>query len=121
MFDVTTFILCTKNTEALINKATGGQPVEIETTTGQLDEDALNKLKESKSALVVLNQKVYRLSRIEETTYKYINLSTSGTSQTLEATELDINTETGHFETKVLILSEVVYNSTTENNNPENN
>ena len=103
MFDITTYIWCTKTAKSLIDKV-GGKTVDIETSTGQLDEEALKILEESKSSMLVLNQKVYRLSRIEGTTYKYINSLTDGSSRVISITELDVDTTTGNFESKILMI-----------------
>lgn len=104
MFDITTYILSTKTAAAIAGKAAGGKTVDVQTSSGQLDEDALNTLKESKSNIIILQDKVYRLSRIEGADYKYINSLTDGSSQIVKMTELNINIDTGEFETKILII-----------------
>lgn len=104
MFDITTYIWATKTASVIAEKASGGKTIKVETSTGQLDEDALNVLKESNASMVILNGKVYRLSRIEGITYKYINSKTDGTDEVVTMTELDINIQTGEFSTKILVI-----------------
>ena len=103
MFDITTFLLTKDYTTAIVSKQ-AGKTVDIESASGELDEDALKSLLESVQSTVVLENKVYRLSRIEGNTYKYINTKTDGTKQTIDMTELDINKITGKFTTKQLVI-----------------
>ena len=103
MFDITTFLLTKDYTTAIVSKQ-AGKTVDIESASGELDEDALKSLLESVQSTVVLENKVYRLSRIEGDTYKYINTKTDGTKQTIDMTELDINKITGKFTTKQLVI-----------------
>ena len=103
MFDITTFLLTKDYTTAVVSKQ-AGKTVDIESTSGELDEDALKSLLESVQSTVVLENKVYRLSRIEGDTYKYINTKTDGTKQTIDMTELNINKITGKFTTKQLVI-----------------
>lgn len=104
MFDLTTYIWATKTAVGIAEKAGGAKAVDISTTTGQLDEEALQTLKDSKANIIVLQQKVYRLSRIEGNDYKYINSLTEGASEYVSMTELNININTGEFYTKVLTI-----------------
>ena len=103
MFDITTFLLTKDYTTAIVSKQ-AGKTVDIESASGELDEDALKSLLESVQSTVVLENKVYRLSRIEGDTYKYINTKTDGAKQTIDMTELDINKITGKFTTKQLVI-----------------
>ena len=103
MFDITTFLLTKDYTTAIVSKQ-AGKTVDIESASGELDEDALKSLLESVQSTVVLENKVYRLSRIEGDTYKYINTKTDGTKQTIDMTELNINKITGKFTTKQLVI-----------------
>ena len=97
MFDLTTYIWATKTATAIAETATGSKTVDINTSTGQLDEEALETLKQSKGNMIVAVGKVYRLSRVEQNSYKYINTRTDGASDLVKMTELDLNITTGEF------------------------
>ena len=97
MFDITTYIWATKTAVAIAETAAGAKTIDINTSTGQLDEESLNLLKQSRGSMIVAVNKVYRLSRIEGNTYKYINSLTDGASDLVKMSELDLNIETGYF------------------------
>lgn len=47
--------------------------------------------------MIVAVGRVYRLSRVEQNSYKYINTRTDGASDLVKMTELDLNITTGEF------------------------
>ncbi len=106
MIDITTYILAREATKAIIDEegGIGSKVVNVESSSGHLDQDTLDILKKSPSNLIVVDKKIYRLSRIEGNNYKYINSLTDSTSQFVKMSELDVNQETGDFSTKVLTI-----------------
>ena len=105
MFDVTTYILARSYTNTAIAESGGGsKEIEIETTTGQLPAETLAELIDKDSAVVKLDGKIYRLARIENNDYKYLNSTTNGEGQTINMTELNIDKITGDFYTKQIII-----------------
>ena len=66
MIDITTFILAKSYTNAAIAEAGGGAPVEVDisSVSGVIPAEELEQL-ENKGAIVILENKVYRLSRIQ--------------------------------------------------------
>ena len=106
MIDITTFILAKGYTNAAIAASGGGKPteVDIETTSGTIPAEALEQLT-NKGAIIALENKIYRLSRIENDTYKYICSITNGSGQTLSMTELNIDKNTGDFFTKQIVFN----------------
>ena len=106
MIDITTYILAKGYTNAAIAESGGGKPAEVEIAdvSGTIPAEQLDQLT-NKGAIIVLENKVYRLSRIESNTYKYINSVTNGTGQTINMTELDIDKDTGDFNTKQIVFN----------------
>ena len=106
MIDITTFILARGYTNAAIAASGGGKPteVDIETASGTIPAEALEQL-ENKGAIIALDNKIYRLSRIEGDTYKYICSITNGSGQTINMTELNIDKNTGDFFTKIIVFN----------------
>jgi hypothetical protein len=103
--DITTYVLVKEFTTAVVNKQAGYQ-LELPEYTGKLDEDALNKIAESIQTSIILDGKLYKLSRITGTEYKYVNLTTDGRETVVSMTELDIHKETGEFSTRRLITDQ---------------
>ena len=106
MIDITTYILAKGYTDAAIAESGGGEPteVDIETTSGTIPAEALEQLT-NKGAIIALENKIYRLSRIEGDTYKYICSVTNGSGQTINMTELNIDKNTGDFFTKIIVFN----------------
>ena len=106
MIDVTTYILARGYTNAAIAESGGGKPAEVEITdvSGIIPADKLDQLT-NKGAILVLENKIYRLSIVESNTYKYINSVTNGAGQTINMTELDIDKDTGEFNTKQIVFN----------------
>lgn len=106
MIDITTYILAKGYTDAAIEAGGGGKPaeVDIETTSGTIPAEALEQLT-NKGAIIALENKIYRLSRIEGDTYKYICSVTNGEGQTINMTELNIDKNTGDFFTKIIVFN----------------
>ena len=103
MFDITTFILCRDFTTALVNKQ-AGQTVEIESSSGHIDEDSLKSLLESNESRIMLDNKVFRLSRLEGNYLKYINTFTDGDETSVNMTELSIDKNSGDFTIKDIVI-----------------
>lgn len=103
MFDVTTFILSREFTTAVVNKQ-AGKTVEIESSSGHIDEDSLKSLLESNESRITLDGKVFRLSRIEGNYLKYINTFTEGDDTSVSMTELSLNKESGDFTSKDIVI-----------------
>ena len=106
MLDITTYILARGYTDGAIAASGGGKPAEVVITdvSGTIPAEELDELK-NKGALIVLEDKIYRLSRIENNTYKYICSITNGSGQTIVMTELNIDEATGDFFTKQLVFN----------------
>ena len=106
MIDITTYILAKGYTNAAIASSGGGKPTEVDITdvSGTIPAEQLDQLT-NKGAIIVLEDKVYRLSRIESNNYKYISSVTNGAGQTINMTELDIDKETGEFFTKQIVFN----------------
>ena len=106
MIDITTFILAKSYTNAAIAEAGGGAPVEVDisSVSGVIPAEELEQL-ENKGAIISLENKVYRLSRIENDTYKYICAITNGIGQTINMTELNVDKNTGEFFTKQIVFN----------------
>ncbi len=103
--DITTFILTKEFTTAVVNKQAGYQ-LELPKYAGKLDEETLNKIAGSVQTSIILDGKLYKLSRITDTEYKYVNLTTDGRETVVSMTELDISKETGEFSTRKLITDQ---------------
>lgn len=103
--DITTFLLSKSFTTAIVNKR-AGKEIMLADYSGQLDEDALNSLKESISSSINLDGKIYRLASMTSTEFRYINTMTEGATTVVSMTELDINKTTGEFFTKILIVDQ---------------
>ena len=105
MLDIATYVLARGYTAAaLANGAASGKEVEVDDVSGQLPESTLTELTKSTSAVIKLEGRYYRLTRIEGDNLKYINSTTNGSGQIINMTELDINKETGEFSTKQIIF-----------------
>ena len=106
MLDITTFILARGYTDGAIAASGGGKPTEVVITdvSGTIPAKELEELT-NKGALIVLDNKIYRLSRIENNNYKYICSITNGNGQTIVMTELNIDSTTGDFFTKQLVFN----------------
>ena len=106
MIDITTYILAKGYTNAAIASSGGGKPTEVDITdvSGTIPAEQLDQLT-NKGAIIVLEDKVYRLSRIESNNYKYISSVTNGAGQTINMTELDIDKDTGEFFTKQIVFN----------------
>ena len=106
MLDITTYVLARGYTDGAIAASGGGKPTEVIITdvTGTIPAEELKEL-ENKGALILLENKVYRLSRIEENIYKYMCQITSGAGQTLSMTELNIDSTSGDFFTKQIVFN----------------
>ena len=105
MFDITAYILSKQFTTAVVNRQ-AGQEIDLARYDGRLDAEALAAMKESAQSIVNLDGKIYRLTFITDSEYKYINTITEGTSTVISMTELDIDKETGEFSTKPLIVDQ---------------
>ena len=106
MLDITTYILARGYTDAAIAESGGGKPTEVIITdvSGTIPAEALEQLN-NKGTIIGLENKVYRLSRIENDNYKYICSITNGAGQTLSMTELNVDINTGEFFTKQIVFN----------------
>ena len=105
MIDITTWALARAYTNAAIASIPGGgAEVDIVDQSGTLSPEGLEKLKETKESVVVLDDMVYRLARIEGNNYKYLCTYTTGPGTIPSMKELDINIETGDYFTKQLVI-----------------
>ena len=106
MIDITTYILARGYTNQAIAESGGGKPAEVIITdvSGTIPAEALEQLT-NKGALIVLENKVYRLARLEGNDYKYINSTTNGAGQTINMTELNVDKTTGEFFTKQIVFN----------------
>lgn len=102
MFDITTYILAREYAATVVTKKAGAE-VEVVSASGKIDEDSLQKLMASNASFITLDKKVYRLSRIEGEVRKYLNTCTDGDHRVVKMTELNLNSSTGDFHTKILI------------------
>lgn len=71
--------------------------IEIETTTGIFDTETLQKLKDSRSNLLVYQGKVFRFSKTEGTFLKYINLSVNGFQEFFVGQQIVVDGESGQW------------------------
>lgn len=71
--------------------------IEIETTTGIFDSETLQKLKDSRSNLLVYQDKVFRFSKTEGTFFKYINLSVTGFQRVFTGQQIVVDSESGEW------------------------
>ena len=105
MIDVATYILARGYTDAAISRSGGDAPeLVITDSSGVISEEGLSILKDKKSSLVLLDGKIYRLARIEDSNYKYICTYTNSSASVPNMIELDVNIETGNFNTKQLTI-----------------
>ena len=105
--DMTTYMLARGYVDGKIASSDGKQQdveITIEAITGQIPAEDLEKLFATNNSVVILDGKYYRLARIEGDNYKYINSTTNSAGQTCNMTELDINKNTGEFETKQIVF-----------------
>lgn len=112
MIDVTTYILARGYTAAAIASGQSkNKEIEIDDVSGTLPEGVLADLTKSNASVIKLSGKYYRLSRVEGDNYKYINSTTNGAGQIINMTELDVDKNTGEFQTKQIIFegSSVAY------------
>lgn len=103
MFDLTTYILSREFATALVDKQ-AGKTIETETSSGHIDEEGISKLRDSDASLIKADGKLYRLSRVEGSNYKYLNTHTDGSSQIAQMTEIDLNINTGDFTLKDVMI-----------------
>ena len=103
--DITTYILAREFATEVVNKQAGYQ-LDLPEYTGRLDEEALNKIAESAQTSIILDGKLYKLSRITDMEYKYVNMTTDGRETVVSMTELDIHKKTGEFSTRKLITDQ---------------
>lgn len=104
MFDVVTYALARNYTNAAISQSEGGKEIDVETISGTIPKKELDELLKSAGNVVKCDGKYYRLARIEGDNYKYINSTTDGSGQVINMTELDIDSKTGDFYTKQIII-----------------
>ena len=105
MFDVVTYALSRGYTNAAISQAGGGtKEIEIETISGIIPPDVLAELLKTPNTTIKIEDKCFRLSRVEGDTYKYMSAYTNGAGQIINMTELDINKNTGEFNSKPIIF-----------------
>ena len=105
MFDVVTYALSRGYTNAAISQAGGGtKEIEVEAISGIIPKDKLDELLKSPGNVIKCDDKYYRLARIEGNNLKYISSYTNGAGQIINMTELDINKDTGEFNSKPIIF-----------------
>ena len=106
MLDITTYILARRSAVIAAQQAVEENEPEIiiEEASGTLPTDVLSKILSATAAFIRLDDKLYRLSRVEDNTYKFINSYTDGLGQVISMNELDINKISGEFTVKPLII-----------------
>jgi len=106
MLDITTYILARRSASIIAQQAVEEIEPEviIEESSGTLPPDVLAKIVGANAAYIKLENKIYRLSRIETNNYKFINSYTDGSGQVVSMIELDIDKTSGEFTTKPLII-----------------
>lgn len=77
--------------------------IELEEDHGIISEDDLAALKNSRENIIVFNDCLYRLMRIEANNYMYISLVTASDQTIVSMKEICVNINTGEYNSKTLI------------------
>ena len=106
MLDVTTYLLSRRYADVAVKIAEKESNPELVVTdiSGEFSPEGLSIIKDKKNALIILENRLFRLTRIEDKNYKYLCTATTGDSTIPSMIELDVNTETGYFSTRQLTI-----------------
>lgn len=106
MIDVTTYILSRHYADVAIKISEKESNPELVVTniSGEFSPEGLSILKDKKNALIILENKLFRLTRIEGDVYKYICTYTNGSANSPSMLELDVDINTGYFNTRQLTI-----------------